>query len=220
MRNITLTDLKTDIRNRTDMNDTDIITEVELTSYINSSITELYDLLVSKYGDDYYLSSSSITMASGAYQVTLPNNFLKIKGVDLVEGNKTTALNTFNFKNRNRKGLLQWRVMGNNLIFTDDEKAGSKSLVVWFVPSCVKLTMGADTFDGINGWEEYVIVDCMIKCYQKEEQDVSITFAQKQALISRIELAAANRNAAEPERINCVRNRRTELTSWDENDEF
>jgi len=61
-----------------------------------------------------------------------------------------------------------------------------------------QLTSDSDTADGISGWTEYIIVDCVIKCNQKEETDPSVAMAQKQALILRIEAAAENRDAANP----------------------
>lgn len=55
--------------------------------------------------------------------------------------------------------------------------------------------------DGINGWEEYIVVDCAAKALEKEESDPSAMFARKAALIQRIQSAAANRDAGEPARV-------------------
>jgi hypothetical protein len=55
--------------------------------------------------------------------------------------------------------------------------------------------------EGINGWDEYVIVDAAIKCLIKEESDPSALMATKQNLLARVESAAANRDSAIPERI-------------------
>lgn len=59
-----------------------------------------------------------------------------------------------------------------------------------------------DIFDGINGWEEYIIIDTAIKMLVKEESPtVAELMAQKQNLIARIAIAAANRDAGSPKRI-------------------
>lgn len=58
--------------------------------------------------------------------------------------------------------------------------------------------------DGVNGWEEYIVVDAAMKCLQKEESDVSVLMAEKSALKQRIEAMASNRDAGKPERITDV----------------
>ena len=63
----------------------------------------------------------------------------------------------------------------------------------------------SDILDGISGFDEYVIVDAAIKAMQKEESDVSVLMAQKEALKRRIEAAAANRDAGEPESVSDIR---------------
>jgi hypothetical protein len=54
------------------------------------------------------------------------------------------------------------------------------------------------TIDGISGWEEYVVVDAAMKAMGKEESDVSLLAAQKQAMTKRLQDMAANRDAANP----------------------
>jgi len=49
----TLGTLRTTIRQRTDMVNTQFVTDPELNGYINSSIQELYDLLIAAYGEDF-----------------------------------------------------------------------------------------------------------------------------------------------------------------------
>jgi hypothetical protein len=61
-----------------------------------------------------------------------------------------------------------------------------------------ELTDDADTMDGVSGWGEYVIVDCVIKALQKEESDTSVAERQKAGLVQRIVDMAANRDAANP----------------------
>ena len=61
-------------------------------------------------------------------------------------------------------------------------------------------------FDGISGWEEYVIIDAAIKMLVKEESDTSALNAAKQAMLIRIKAAAAGRDAGEPPKISRSRN--------------
>lgn len=54
---------------------------------------------------------------------------------------------------------------------------------------------------GVNGWDEYVIIDAAIKCLVKEESDTNVLLLQKQQMLARIEALASNRDAGDPERV-------------------
>jgi hypothetical protein len=56
----------------------------------------------------------------------------------------------------------------------------------------------ANGFDGINGWEDLVVLDCAIKCGVKQEQDVSAMMAQKAEWKIDLEEDLADRNQGDP----------------------
>lgn len=93
---------------------------------------------------------------------------------------------------------LRYRLQGNNVWFTPTP-AGGQTIRLWYVPRLSSLVNLTDTCDGVSGWTEYIIVDAATKCMQKEESDVSVLMAQKAALIARIEAAAENRDAGNPQ---------------------
>lgn len=208
----TLLAIRTTVRQRCDMVNSQFITDAEFNGYINASYYELYDLLVQKYGDNYFVASPfAITTDGVATQYALPADFYKLLGVDL----KLTAspasfvtLQPFNFKERNRFGApnvqtvygttnLRYRLNGNSL-WLQPLPSGGQSLQVWYVPRLVALVADADTVDGVSGWEEYIVADVCIKAMVKEESDPSGFAAQKAALAQRIEAAAENRDAGSP----------------------
>lgn len=59
----------------------------------------------------------------------------------------------------------------------------------------------ATTFDGISGWEEYVVLDAAIKGVVKEESDPSALMAEKEAMRQRIMATAMGRDASLPSRV-------------------
>jgi uncharacterized protein YdcH (DUF465 family) len=67
---------------------------------------------------------------------------------------------------------------------------------VWYVPLPTVLVDDTDTLDDLNAYSEYVIVDAAIKMLLKEESDVTVLLAQKEALAKRIRDKAANRDAS------------------------
>lgn len=230
---MTLAELKTAVRQRADMVNSQFVTDNELKSYINQSYFELYDLLIQKYGDNYFSADPIEFATDGAsLQFPLPNGvltfingrtktggyvapaFYKLLGVDLKLANQSDSFVTirpFNFSDRNRYAVpnfqsfygvtnLRYRLNGDYLWLTPTPAAGQQ-IQVWYVPRLTTLELDSDVADGISGWTEYIVCDAAIKCLQKEESDVSMPFAQKQALIARIESAAENRDAANPSTV-------------------
>lgn len=221
---MTLAQLRTAVRQRADMVGSTFVSDAELTSYINQSYFELYDLMVQKYGDNYFVSTPVTLTTDGTSTLyDLPNGtnytaapaLYKLLGVDLALGNSPDSYVTikpFNFSDRNRFSVpnfqsfygvtnLRYRLNGSQLWLTPTP-AANQSIRVWYIPQLTELSADTDkTVDLVSGWSEYIIADAAIKCLQKEESDVSALFAQKQALIARIEAAAENRDAGMAGRV-------------------
>lgn len=206
---MTLTELKDAIRQRADQVNSNFVTDEELTSYINQSYFELYDLLVQKYGDDYFVSSATIATDGVNDKFSLPADFLKLLGLDLsLSTDAKVTIKPFTLNDRNRYSIpnfqsfygvtnLRYRLHGNQLWLTPKPAAG-QTLTVIYVPRLTTLTNPADVMEGLSGWTEYVILDCIIKCKLKEESDASTELAMKAAMIKRIEDAAEDRDAGNP----------------------
>lgn len=210
-RNITLEDLRLQSRQRADKVNSGYILDSELNSYINSSTAELYDLLVGAYGDDYYsakYSFSTLPINSDGTTPTydLPSDFYKLIGIDMyINPLRYITLKPYMFNERGRyQDGSNWaaivaiqgpryHLMNNQLEF-NPPAPGQYNMLMYYVPECPLLINDSDVFDGVNGWEEYIIVDAAIKMLQKEESDVSVLLEQKNKLIKRINLMAENRD--------------------------
>lgn len=206
---VTVDQVMLQAKQRADMVNSKFVPDSEWISYIDKSWKELYDILVAKF-EDYYTVSLLFTVATGNTQ-TLPADFYKLRGMDrATSGTEYYSIRPFTFEDRNNRrraslfrGLyptVRYRIVGNSLMFTPDDGA-TGNYRMWYIPRATDLSLGTDTLDGVNGWEEYVIVDAAIKALQKEESDVSVLMAQKAALVQRVNDMAQNRDAGEPERI-------------------
>lgn len=202
---VTLASLITQTRQRADIEGSQVVTDSELTGYINSSIKELYDILVSTY-EDYYLSETTATVTTGD-SITLPTDFYKLRGLDYAEGSVYYPVLPFKFSQRNQQNVelfsatpavkSRYRVQGS-VIKLVPAVAATGTYRVWYIPRAAELSLTTDTFDGINGWEEFVIVDAAIKCMIKQELGTQELEKQKKDLIRRIEAMAPNRDADAP----------------------
>lgn len=214
---ITLAQLRTATRQRADMENSNFVSDSELNSYINSSIAELHDLLISCYGSDYFVSSATFTTTGGTDSYSISSNvstsFYKLKGVEIKLADQWYTLQPFNWNERNRNtdgtwGLLsgpnvRYRMVGGQLVFSPAPD-GNTQVRVWYIPVATKLSADGDIFDDLNQYYEYVITDAAIKCMQKEESDVNVLAVQKQALVERIQAMASNRDADKPDSISDI----------------
>lgn len=214
----TLLEVRTIARQYADMVNSQFVTDDEFNSYINFSYYELYDILVQKYGDDYFATNTTYTTDGTTYQFNLPTDFYKFLGLDLQIGtvpNSYITIKSFMFAERNLYGgipnvqsyygpnNLRYRIFANTLFMTPIPAAG-QNLRMWYVPRLRELVSDTDVVDGVSGWQEYLCLDGAIQALRKEESDVTILLAQKQAIIQRIEAAAEGRDVAFPQVVSDV----------------
>lgn len=209
MATFTLAQVREKVRERADMQNSTFITDSELTGYINSSYAELYDLIIDRHGEDYYISFQDFAASGGQSEFNLPNDFYKLRGVDLdPNSGQTITLKRFQFQERNRynnlnvlfDGEARYSLRGNKLVLIPALNS-TRNVRLWYVPRPSELSASGDTLDGVNGWEEYVVVDAAIKCRVKEESDIQELLIAKQSLEMRINKMADSRDANEPIRI-------------------
>ena len=146
--------------------------------------------------------------------------FYKLSGVDMALNNATNGyvtVNKFNFIDRNNfvypntsstiYGVfnLQYRVMGNNLMFIPTP-SGGQALRIWYIPRLPTLLQETDTTTtGISGWNEYIIVRAAKYALDKEESDTTKLDQELIFLKGRIEETAANRDDGQPDTISNTR---------------
>lgn len=234
---MSLGQIRLNAQQRADRVNSQFVTLTEWNSYINQSLFELYDLLITAYGEEYFAAPALTFTTDGTSQFyDLPNGtnysaapaFYKLMGVDLglnisaTPNNGWVTLEKFNFIDRNafyypntnssQYGVfnMRYRLFGNKIEFIPTPSS-SQPMRLWYVPRMTMLLKDTDiTTAGVSGWMEYVITDAAIKALQKEESDVSVLGQQKMALMKRIEAAAMNRDTGQPDTISDTRG----ATGW------
>jgi hypothetical protein len=218
MRSVTFAQLKQRTRERADMVNSQFVDDTELAAYINESVTDLHDLLITTYGPDYYLENYTFSLVNNQDTYPLPLDFYKLEGVDYKEGtDKYLTLKPFQFQERNRfnnsliydystDGMIRakYRLIGNNIKFIP-MPSGNAEIKIWYHPCATVFSADGDVFDGINGYEELVIVSAAIKMLAKEESDTSALTQRYLFLIEKIKDSAPNRDSGYPEKVADVR---------------
>lgn len=212
---VTLTELKARTLLRADMSSgspdqfIDQTSGGELETYIQQAGRELYDKILSAYGEDYYYSSSTTTTVAGTATVDLPSDFYRLLGVDAsVPGAvRPVALERFNWNERNvfedgvgwnwSIAIPRYRLRAGKvwMLPTPD---GAHSVTIHYVPVMPTIDDSTGVFDGINGWDEWIVVSAAIKCLQREESDTSELERELARCGERIARMAPNRDLDKP----------------------
>lgn len=218
---VTLSTLRTRVRQQADQENSTFISDSELTVYVNQSAAELHGMLTTLY-EDYYLTTVDFSLST-VNTYTLPTDFYKLRGLDYSLGGDWVTVPRFAFEDRNRfqtryqRGDLEsWRMFrlmqGALYVIPEDDFAGDYRL--WYTLAYTHMTSDSDTLSDLMGWDEYVVVDAAIKCLQKEESDASLLMARKAELKRRIEGEASSRDASGPEGITLVGAIDIDQDSW------
>lgn len=193
MRTRTLANLRSDVLVRADMPNTTFISTANLNEMINQSVARLFGRLVSVRGQDYFMKSATFTTSAGtgtyAFSSMTPAvaDFFQLIQLEIADGTLQRVVQPVM-----QKELPRWREYGVPAGYT---------FTVRYVPAPTRMTNDADLFDGIAGWEEWVVLDCAIKLLNAEESDVSILMAMKQEMEQSIDQLASDRDAGWPERV-------------------
>lgn len=203
----TLAYLRSRVRKAADMVNSKFVSDAEINEYINESAAELYDLLVAA-NVDYYNTTLAFSISSGS-TYALPVDFYKLRGLDINSSGEYIPVYNYNYLERNLLqnitigtyySNVQYAIVGNNIEFLPAANAiGSYRLR--YVPYFVEMDDDADTFDGKNGFEKYIIVDAAIECKDKEESDTSRLQSAKNALLQRIQAMALNRDYGAADKV-------------------
>ncbi len=211
------------------------LTVDEWNSNINQLCYELYDLLVSKYGDQYFLAPPVKFNLTGALSYPIPDGALysaapglyKLAGVDVnVNSPGTQGPNQgwvpvarANFSDRdkwtvwpgvpaalNNAYALSYDLLGNQLYFYPANLA--QTVRIFYVPMMTQLLQDSDMLAfSISGWSEYVIVRAAMLAMSKEEssEKYALLERQLQVQVERIETQAANRDEGQPRTVSNTR---------------
>lgn len=185
-RATSLTNLRAWIRQLSDTENDDNVSDAELTALVNRHLAEVYDQLVDSGPPDYYASTHTISVTAGTSNYALDATFRALLEVLVHEsGNERRSI----------------RPMPEGTRGNYQPPTASGTVTLEFVPAAPVLTSGSDTFDGVSGWEELVVARAAIDVMSKLEKDPSIALAKAQMLEHRIKMRSRNRDRGQPKRI-------------------
>lgn len=218
----TLGNLRLEAQQRTDLISNTNITTQEWNTYLSNSYKWLYNLILQKFGNDYfvslpfsYLTTGQVDPITKAQTFPLPDNFYKLlrcevalnpsdpnswitlKKFEAIQANLWNYPNVYTFYGITN---LRYRLWGTNLQIVPISSAG-QTIRIWYAPRPDQLINDTDVVDGFADYEELIVVDTCIKALAKQEQDISVFAAQKMEMLKEINEAAENRDIGSPETV-------------------
>jgi hypothetical protein len=219
--NSTVQEMVNHVRQRSNMENCQFVTDQEIVDLLNRANTELYDIVVGT-NEDYFVNSFALTITGAADAYALPTDFYKVLGVDLnIDAERSISLKKFQFTERNRykttiyaphipASIYQYHVVGTDLKFIPKPRE-TKGAVLWYVPLPKKFVL-VDAVPPVDSetstldirlamYDDYLTIDAAINVLVKEETDVSALMAERQVIKERIIQYVTNRDVNEPERV-------------------
>lgn len=190
----------------------------DLNDEINESLANLYDVIRKAFGSDYFQSTSTIAATAGIATYSLPADFLSLESIDVTfAGGITASVFRYMQAERNMYKAVPWvtptmsgssmsqtfyRLVGSNITFIPTPTSAMTFTMV-YVQTAPRLISDADTFDGINGWEEFIALDAAIRILLKDgESDLIKRLEDRLAQATqRVIDLAHERDSGEPDHV-------------------
>lgn len=185
-RLVTLLQLRTDIAAQADyVGATGRYPDAIVNRFINQSIQRFRERL-STEGATHYLVSVSGALAAGAVSpyafgvidLTATNpSVVRTYGVDLtINGGFIKTLQHVPFQSRNNYGgptgvgePRDWAHFQTRKIAILPAPNGTYPYTVWYLPVLADLAADGDTFDGVAGWEDYIVWDVVCRLIIRDQ---------------------------------------------------
>lgn len=209
-RTRTLAELRAEVRGRADIENDPHVTDAEITRYVNQSIAALHGLLVQASEDDF-TATQTITTVAGTSGYALGATFYKLISVEATINGFIRQLDRWTwaehavYRNASTWSLvsqpISYRLVGADAIEFRPTPDGVYTVVVYFAPAAVQLAADGDTYDGRDGWEEWVVLDSAIKAKTKSEESVTDLVRERAEVMARIMVAFGTKDQARPDRV-------------------
>jgi len=181
-------DVVTRIREMSDMENTQFVTDAEILRRVNQSYRRLYNEIVNTFQDYFTVQTTTPTVAAQA-DYDLPDDFYKLIGVDVQDENRPYSLKRLEYSQCNTRLWPTTRPYA--YIFRLEQltiyptPSAVDTLIISYIPVPDDLVSGG-TFNAHNGWDQYIVEQVSIQLLAKEES--STTELREQFALTRDDL--------------------------------
>lgn len=197
--------------------------------WASAGFAELWAMLVAANADRYIATTpDTVTTTAGTLVYALEDEVMQVRRVDLVEGSARYPVERFSFQEapyRNTYptvdtgGFPRYAIVGQGVDGSDssimfDPDPGARTFEIWYVQSPPVITDSSDEFDGVAGWESWVVCYVALRMMIRSETDPSYVQAEMARIEARIKSSSAKRDTSRATRVADVRHRTAARGRW------
>lgn len=170
-------DLVAQVRSHADIQDSDFVSDDEITRFLDLAYRTLYDIIIDANQD---LFVESLLFKGSNYPMQLPASFYKLRGLDVRYADYFVQAKRVGFMTRqhaqidfirpyNISGIIDdvtYSLRANELKLFSTRAQSEQSLILWYIPKPKKIEDGAEL---PSGWERYLIYSACRDCRVKED---------------------------------------------------
>jgi hypothetical protein len=213
--------LVTKVRQRTNMETNQFVTDPEIVNYLDDALALLDGILISKFSN-YKLTKVLVTVNSGTNIITLPNDFLKMMGLDLWYNQGAPdgycTVNEYGWNSRNDRQyptsgnvggiispyIFEYRLEGNQITIIPPQAANLYTYRLNYIADYIPLSVAGQlqSYMDSQNWCQYAVYAASAQVLAKQDSDPAFFLQQASLLQSHIiELSAPARNQGEPKAV-------------------
>lgn len=191
-RSVTLQTIADRARFYADQRSASFVNDTEMLSLINDAVGDLYDEMVAAYGENYFASTSTVTLTAGTSSYALPADFYKLIGVDFQIGTGQYVT------------LVPYPENERNRALTSTSSIPSGTVRLRYVPAPTTYTALSQSIDGVSGWDRLISLAVAIDIMEAEESNTSGLRARYGRVLQRIQEMAPTRDQSMPGRVSDI----------------
>lgn len=195
-RTVALSTLRSDVRFKADVGGATVRhTDAQLNRLINQSI-QMFRERISDEGSTHYLVPYSGTLGVGPtspyafYQLDLSSGpspaLVRTYGIDVTIDGVVCKLEHVPFEARNDYGTIHggsrpvaWCHFRTDQVGILPASSSAYPFTVWYLPKFTDLSADGDTFDGVAGWEEWVVWDVVCQVIARDQFPQAFAIAEQ-----------------------------------------
>lgn len=202
----------------------DFLSEEEMNGLINVALKDYYEHILDAEVGEIFVTNAPILTKSGTYSFVLPADFFKLRNISYYRGDRYHRLGKANPSDYPQLTTREPSEAAAKYVLRYDMQTDvwcahcfpstlqAANLAVMYIPEPPLFTSDADQIGFLNGWEEYVVIQCAIWAREKEGTEYTGLLAELEEIKSDISSHSAYVDAGEPTLMQDTRNRHP--TSW------
>ena len=206
----TVAELITKFRIRGGYESSGRMTDAKVIDFLECGLSELHDLLITKFGDDYFTTRVETAYTANDDTYDLPTNFLKLLRADRKDGTtwcRMRRVQLCDIGDGTTGTPTYYRIEGDSIML-DPPPSSSGTYRLIYIKCAPKLTTSGsppagsvNQVDGYNGWENLAILYALWEAKDSQGEPTDGIERRIARLLARVDWAADGRDASEPLRI-------------------